>query len=50
MLDLERGKPDPRQSACDYVYHLLRDHIIRLKLIPGQSLSENEIAAALHIC
>ncbi|WP_309121224.1 GntR family transcriptional regulator [Paenibacillus sp.] len=49
MLDLELSKPDPRQSARDYVYDMLRDNIIRLKLKPGQPLSENELAAKLRI-
>ena len=49
MLDLEPAAPAPKQSARDYVYELLRDHIVRLKLRPGQPLSENEITAKLQI-
>ncbi|GGG04418.1 GntR family transcriptional regulator [Paenibacillus abyssi] len=49
MLELEMIKPDAGQSAREYAYQLLRDHIIRLKLKPGQPLSENELAAKLQI-
>ncbi len=49
MLDLEPMPSAPKQSARDYAYDVLRDRIIRLKLYPGQPLSENEIAQTLRI-
>lgn len=49
MLELEKTARLPRESTRDYVYGLLRDHIIRLKLKPGQLISENDIAAQLQL-
>ncbi|MEG2420054.1 MAG: GntR family transcriptional regulator [Oscillospiraceae bacterium] len=39
----------PRETGRDYALRTLKDNIIRLELVPGSMVSENELAAALHL-
>lgn len=39
----------PQDSTREYVYKLLRSHIMELKYAPGSTISENEIAESLNI-
>jgi DNA-binding GntR family transcriptional regulator len=53
-LDLEFQAVDRRQTIRSQIYDALRDAIVRLRLKPGQQLSENKIAQhgsnARHRC
>lgn len=46
MIILERI---PHESIREYVYRILRFNIIHLNLTPGQGISEQEIAATIHV-
>jgi DNA-binding GntR family transcriptional regulator len=45
---LEVSRKEAAQSTREWAYGLLRDHIIRLHLKPGQAVSETETARALR--
>lgn len=39
----------PQDSSREYVYKMLRANIMELKLAPGSTISENEVAESLNI-
>ena len=49
LLDLEFQAIDRRQPIRPQVFGALRDAIVRLRLKPGQQLSENEIAQQMGV-
>lgn len=49
MVNMDIKKKIKNFSSRDYVYEVLRENIISLKLIPGRNISENEISEMLQV-
>jgi GntR family transcriptional regulator, rspAB operon transcriptional repressor len=49
MINLECLEKTRGESAREYVTRILRSNILNLNLIPGQSISENEVAELLKM-
>ncbi len=48
-MDLLLNEKNPKESFGDYVFHVLKESIIRWKLKPGTRLSENEVSEYLNV-
>ncbi|MFC0472068.1 GntR family transcriptional regulator [Halalkalibacter kiskunsagensis] len=48
-MKLEFGERNSFSSTRDYVYHVLRENIISLKLEPGINISEKDISEKLQV-
>jgi len=48
-LTIELIEKNPMESTREYVYRVLKQNIIDMHLVPGQNISEKEMAEVLHV-
>ena len=48
-MKLEIAERQPRETTREYALRILSDNILKLKLVPGTALSEQEVAGELAV-